>query len=52
MTVQQLRDEAFELEKCSSSKSIFLSKRIAEKMPWSKEFLHKGTLTITILQSN
>jgi hypothetical protein len=46
MTVQEIRDEAFELERCSSSKSIFLSRRIKDKLPWSKEFLHKGTLKI------
>ena len=43
MSVQQLRDEAFELENCSTAKSIFLSRRVAEKLPWSKEFINKGT---------
>ena len=49
-TSQQLRDEAFDLEKGSAAaKSKFLSRRAADKMPWSDSFIKKGT-SILILK--
>lgn len=43
LTIQELREEAFQLERESVSKSKFITRRIADQIPWSKAFLHKGT---------